>query len=352
MKERQSNFELLRIIAMLMVVLVHCNYYSLGAIDQISVINNPSSSFIRIFTEQLTIICVNVFILISGWFGIRPSLKGAVSILFQIIFYGLLLLCIGLMIGIPIPLKPTLKVFFLGVEYWFIPSYMILYVLSPVLNSFFENSPPKTIRIVLICFFFFEFAIGWIKDFGSFNDGYSPISFIGLYLLARYIRRYSIKLISLSAITDFTIYILLSLIPTIIALYGQIYFGHSFGQIKYSSPFVVGASLFFLLMFNKVKFSCRTINQLGVSAFSIYLIHQHPIVIPYFKMTMRFLYDSVHGSASYILIALMLTITLGIGCIIVDQLRIFVWKYLCKFFLDSWISRTESVCEKVLSKGI
>ena len=71
MKERESNFEAARILAMILVVLVHANYFSLGGIDRSDIITLPSSSFMRIFLEQLCIVGVNLFILISGWFGVR-----------------------------------------------------------------------------------------------------------------------------------------------------------------------------------------------------------------------------------------------------------------------------------------
>lgn len=51
MKERESNFEAARILAMILVVLVHANYFSLGGIDRSDIITLPSSSFMRIFLE-------------------------------------------------------------------------------------------------------------------------------------------------------------------------------------------------------------------------------------------------------------------------------------------------------------
>ena len=45
---------------------------------------------VRILVEHWAIIGVNVFVLISGWFGIRTSLKGACKLLFQVFFIGLL----------------------------------------------------------------------------------------------------------------------------------------------------------------------------------------------------------------------------------------------------------------------
>ena len=56
---------------MLLIVLVHANYFSLGFIDSNDVRTNPLPSFVKIFFEQLCVVGVNVFVLISGWFGIK-----------------------------------------------------------------------------------------------------------------------------------------------------------------------------------------------------------------------------------------------------------------------------------------
>ena len=86
---RKSNFELLRIFAMMLVLLVHANYLSLGSVTQSEITTSPFGGFVRIFCEQLCIVSVNLFVLISGWFGIRPTLKKFATLLFQILFIAI-----------------------------------------------------------------------------------------------------------------------------------------------------------------------------------------------------------------------------------------------------------------------
>ena len=74
---------------------------------------------------------------------------------------------------------------------WFIKAYMGLYILSPILNAFVNNTEKKTFKNVLISFFVFQTIYSWISDGAVFfENGYSTISFIGLYLLARYTKIY------------------------------------------------------------------------------------------------------------------------------------------------------------------
>lgn len=84
-KSCQSNIELLRIITMLLIVLLHCNYFALGGQSTFDI--HSAKGFTRVLCEQLTIVGVDVFVLISGWFGIHAKLKGAFSLLFQVVFF-------------------------------------------------------------------------------------------------------------------------------------------------------------------------------------------------------------------------------------------------------------------------
>lgn len=57
-KERDSNIELLRLIAMFMVLIVHADFFSLGVPTHDDIISAPTSAFLRFFFESLSIVCV------------------------------------------------------------------------------------------------------------------------------------------------------------------------------------------------------------------------------------------------------------------------------------------------------
>lgn len=69
--QRQSNFELLRIIAILLVLILHADFYALEGPVANDIINSPTDSMLRILFQAITIVAVNVFVMISGWFGIN-----------------------------------------------------------------------------------------------------------------------------------------------------------------------------------------------------------------------------------------------------------------------------------------
>ncbi|MBP3566939.1 MAG: acyltransferase family protein [Paraprevotella sp.] len=324
--ERKSNIELLRIVAMLFVVLLHANYFSLGRVDITDIIINPIPAFFKAYLEQLCIVCVNVFVLISGWFGIRPTLKGGLSLLFQVFFFHILIILVLLAIGESIPASGFYRLFYEDSPYWFVIAYLILYAVSPILNAFIETVNVRTYLSVLVLFFLLEFAFGWMSNVAGavYNEGYSAISFMGLYLLARYLYKYPTKIITFSIPQNIMLYFLFSLLPILLFFLTK----REFNYMAYTSPFVISASVFFFMAFNKMKFSNKVINYLACSSFAIYLVHLHPLVKDHFICLMRSAFEKLGGM--YILFAVSFAIILGLICMILDKVRIFVWKQILK----------------------
>ena len=186
-KPRLANMELLRFMAMFMILTLHADYFCFGWPQRQDIQMLPEVWGVRILVEHWAIIGVDVFILISGWFGIRASLKGAVKLLFQVFFIGLLtsgtvLLLKGMPSGGVVAVLKSL------ISFWFVWSYLLLYLFAPALNSFVETAGKQQLKGFLIAFFTFatlDLAAHFSDDF---RWGYSAIFFMGLYVLARYIR--------------------------------------------------------------------------------------------------------------------------------------------------------------------
>lgn len=85
--DRASNFELLRNVAMFMVLILHANFVALGKPSYDDFYQSMSTTFFRWFIEAISLSCINAFILISGWFGIKASLRGTLKFIYQILFF-------------------------------------------------------------------------------------------------------------------------------------------------------------------------------------------------------------------------------------------------------------------------
>ena len=321
---RQSNFELLRLIAMLMVMICH----AVGYVQETSLFGIAGIS--KLAVNQLCLICVNVFVMVSGWFGIKSSLKGVAKLLFQVFFLALLSFGVFAVLGLPVSFKKDLLPYLLlGSAYWFVVSYLILYALSPVLNAFIERASKGEFLIVVIAFFLAEFVYGFLLDDGHFDYGFSPLFFIGLYLLARYVRLYPGKLFSFNKKVDLAIYIGASILSIPLFWFGYKWFGMGFHLNHYDSPLAIVAALYFLLFFSKLQFQSRVVNWLATSAFAIYLLHGNSLIAPLYRQLFDQLYANVSLAIWYPLM-LGIVIILGLAFVLIDKLRILAWDGILK----------------------
>lgn len=171
-KSRQSNMELLRIIAMFLILIVHSDYYSLGEPVRSDIIDAPVASVTRVAIESFSLICVNLFIFISGWFGIKLQRHKIASLLFQIAYFYFGIYIIALLSGYASVDFHSIKLLLLLTKHnWFIPAYLLLCILAPVLNTFIDSSSRANFRTVLISFFVIQTWCGWLAESDTFRGG-------------------------------------------------------------------------------------------------------------------------------------------------------------------------------------
>lgn len=313
-----------------MVLIIHANYMGLGFPSQLNAINDSLTVLGRIYIEHLCIICVNVFILISGWFGITPKTKSFISFVVQIFTYSLIIYLIAIFRNETTFSREGLEnVLIVGSQYWFIVSYLLLYLLSPVLNEFINHSNPHTIKKVLFCYFCFEFIYGWYHRNEGFIAGYSFLSFAGLYLLARYLHNYSPKICKYNSTKLLITYLLVTFCTALRVWYSLRNDNPVVSQdililyISYDSPFVVLSSVLMLIIFTKISFKNKIINYISKSSLAVYLIHVNPFLWPKYLGIFPPIFLA-HSSTIGVLITISIIIGVFFSCIIIEKIRLLI----------------------------
>ncbi len=332
MAVRESNFELLRNLAMFMVLIIHANFVSLPTPMEPELTAAPIATIFRYLTESLGIVSVNIFILISGWFRINTNAKRVLKFVFQILCFwiGGYLVCL-LLGGAVLSWEGILACFSLTKWDWFIKAYAVLLIIAPVLNAFVDQASDKQLRNFLIAFFLFQSTYGWIGG-GSrfFVYGYGPLSFIRLYLLAQYARRETCKEtpnpFRLPKYFDLLLFLVTAILNTAIALV-YLKSGHCVNSyvFAYCNPLVILGSLFLLLFFSKLKMKPnRVINWFGASSFAVYLLHSQVDIRKYFTEIVVNLESRFQGVVAICMIFLFLILTFLVS-VLLDQIRIWAW---------------------------
>lgn len=196
MKERDSNMELLRIIAMWMITIHHflvnagMTYSGIAGRAPLA----PGYEWATML-NGFVYIGVNCFILISGYYGIKFKWKGLFKLWLFCAFYELCSPIIShLLHGDPISIMQTLHdtIFCFSFSHnWFIMCYVCLYFLSPLLNSARDNMDKRKYLIVLGLLTILTLYFGYWRHVVFWNpDGYSVANFVYVYLIGGYIQKY------------------------------------------------------------------------------------------------------------------------------------------------------------------
>ncbi len=205
---RERNYEILRIVAMLMIVCLH--YLSKGG-----ALGNPaealtSSGYAAWLIEAFCLSAVNVYVLISGYFGIgekktqdhplsmKKVLQRPVRIWLQVMFYSVLIGMIALLIGLQEFDIYTAFMYLFPVvteHYWFATAYLLLTLFMPFLNAGFERLEKRAVEGILFCMLLIFSVAKTVLPMQLPWDhkGYDVLWFVCLYLTGAYIRRYGIR---------------------------------------------------------------------------------------------------------------------------------------------------------------
>lgn len=323
-KIRLSNFELLRIIAMFMILVLHADFWAIGAPDNQTFAATPLQAVTRTLIEMLSIVSVNVFVMISGWFGISASKKSFGNFVFQCLYFLLGIYGVMLLTGVvPLSFKGIAGCFAMTKINWFIKAYIGLYILSPVLNTFLQYRSKREIELFLIAFYTFQTIYGCSDAAEFVNNGYSTFSFIGLYVLARYLRqhgnsfyKYGGGIYSISVFLNVLLFYLMTRLGV-----------SRFDVIGYANPLVIIGAAGLIMWTAQLKIRQSSfINFIASSSFAVFLFHANPnIGEPVYIPFMNLLYGNFNGLVC-LMVMFMVLVLIFILAILLDQPRKWLWK--------------------------
>lgn len=363
-KTRQSNFELMRIISMFMIVLWHCISHT-NILERTGGNLNLLLELIFMFTA----VHVNSFILLSGYFGyknefnIKKLFATINSVWFYKAIYALIFVGLGLVtmsyFDLFLFLTPLNYSYSFGTFYWFINVYIVLYVLTPFINKFIKNLDKKQFRKLLILLFFFLSIIPFITNNQVIdNNGYQISSFIMLYLIGAYFGKYKLKdnyhfknysknkrqfilivLLFLILMLDFFMLMTSSYLEN----NSSVFFTYvksiiDCQKIIFSSPIIIFESLIYLLLFETFDFKSKFINNVSKLMFGVYLVHENLFVYNHiYKYLPLGTSGELYGK-SVIVILFLMAIGIFIGSVIIEWFRQLLFNLIGKTKLAKNIS--------------
>ncbi len=324
--KRDSNFELLRIISILMIIVHHYCVHGNWINKEYGVsFNNPVLDFFIIGGK----IGVSIFILISGYFGITSTfkIKKLIKLVLQVLFYSILFGTVDIIINGWIGIKEFIKMCFpiIFSEYWFITCYCIIYILSPYINKMLLNLTKVEFKKLIVILVFMAYIIPTVFQT---NMGLTNLFvLIFLYILGGYIGLYfKDKKINHNG-TIFVISFTFIMITQVLLEYiisrnnSMIGYMNYFAELNSLPILICSISLFEL--FRSLKFKNNYINIFSSATLGVYLIHENKFVRPFLW---QYLFDNNNFyHSTYLILHILVSFTVTyIICLIIELLRIYI----------------------------
>lgn len=315
---RNSNIELLRILAMFMIVFIHANMYLF------QIVFGRSAVFFNGMVNGICNIGVTCFILISGYYGMKPDLGKFVRMECMMITYSLaetVLLCVvepQQMQGAAL-LEQLVKSFlpFLTRKYWFYSCYVCLLLLSGYLQKLIEQLKKEEFRRLLLLLLILFSVMPTLFYFELIPDnGKGLVQMIMVYLIGRYIRMYRDVKISVKAVVLFVILWAVNGISHEIPIQiGGIY--HHLCKDNSITNLTMAVILFYL--FKEWKFRSALINRAAGNVFAVFALNNTLVTV-----VMKLLFDhGFHGAEGIFGFLKLVGIVTAIlaGCLLIGEVR-------------------------------
>lgn len=344
-KQRNSNFELMRIVSMLMIVVWHFILH--GGVLQNS---DGLTKILLDVIHAIFFVHVNSFVLLSGYFNYNKVMRlgKAIKLNNSVWFYSSIILLIFIISGTEIS-KVTLLHTLLPIsysDYWFFTCYLILFLISPILNIVIKNSDKTTMKKIIFTCFVLLSLLPFITQnaFYNVNNGFSLSNFVLLYFIGAYLRKYPItECYFMRIFTKNTkklvflfLFFLMASLNFLLNYFGTNIqdsnngFANSIGSIftvgflAYDNPLLIIQSICYLLFFSTLDFKSKFINKVAASTFGVYLITDNFYVRGWLYNFLGFNKDIYRYDILFYIAVCALTVF--IICIIIETIRLFIFK--------------------------
>lgn len=268
MKNRKSNFELLRIFCVFAILYMH-TFGNLLFAPPHSSIGLGINYYVSRFEAALFNTGVACFMLISGYFGFKRTIQKLVHIEMTVLFFSILAFFCAISEQMQMP-RQTLLSYFLPIissKNWFVSCYVWLLLCSPYINLFLSTISKETFRKLLATLLLLFSIIPTLFYFEITGDGGKGIIHLFIiYLIGHYIKAYvPVGLPKLKLFLLFCISVALNFLLNIVS--GKI--GMELIFVRDCSFTIILSSVILFLLFREFSFYSAIINRIASNSMAI-----------------------------------------------------------------------------------
>lgn len=337
-QQRNYGIELLRIIAMFMIVVLH----TLGQGGILASVTPNSPHFHIAWMLEITCFCaVNIYALISGYVLCDKlfRLSRLINLWLSVVFYTVAITFVSVAMGWnSISVNGMLNALFpiSRQQYWYLSSYCGLLLFTPFLNKALAVIEKHEVKSVLVPGILVVSIMPTLfsSDPLSTHVGYSTIWLCILYLVGGWIKKSGIKSRFKPGwlIAIFGAMVLVTHLSKIILIYvTRNWFGidnECNVLITYISPTIIISSIALFLFFINVNFSALQVKIIGFispMALGVYIIHANPLIWNHFVKDFAVSYLQ-YGSFVFIAFIIVSALAIYLVCSLIDYIRIKIFQ--------------------------
>lgn len=362
---RESGIELLKVLAVLIIVLCHTSismtfdstlstaewYYDVNTLP------NSASKIVLTLYSYCGYIGNSIFFVCSAWFLLdqkqnrkRKILKMESDVWIISVVYLAVFLLSGVRFRGSTMLRSLLPTTFNN--NWFVTAYMLFYFIYPGLNRIIENTSRKNLKYG--CLFFAFLICIWTPFFQEWNDfkfyfSY-PLMWVLVYFCISYLKTYHIDRISSRSFS------VLLLSVGIFGLIAEICLTYYFGEYAF---FISGDGMRWNMWFNpfhwfiafgsfnlfrSFRFHNVFINRISSLSLLIYLIHENFLVREHWRpFIYEFIYHELHNEHVAFWLAVFALLTFIVSAAVAFLYQISIQKVAYRV--------SDKVCDAINRKG-
>lgn len=339
MRERNSNFEILRIASMFLIVLHHFSVHGVanaGNFDRF--LGGSANILMSELLASLGKVAVIVFVFISGFYLIKSKFKlqRIISLIWNIFFYSVIILIFSYVIlGGNISVKDVIVSFFPTTygEYWFITDYVLLMVFTPFINKFMLENSKRGNQYYLFVLILVSSLLPtlFVKSALSNNElllfllFYSIGAYVRLYVGNnddKHLRKIAKKYLYLGMLMIFGGIVVLNILAVLSKKTAFVSLGMHLIALDSIFTLILAIGLF-LYVVTLPPFTNRYINLIAKSALAVYIISDNPLIRSVIWQKIFHVRSLAYklGSIQLMFYAICITSIIYIICTLIDILK-------------------------------
>lgn len=343
-QKRKSNLELLRIVAMILIVLFHYGIHGSG--EEIFSAESSLNQSVTYLLCSWGLVGVYCFFFISFWFlqetG-KVSFLRIADLYFKVVLIDILTSLISWGAGQDISGSRLVSCVLapLTCRYWFITVYLIVYIINPYLRVIIRNISDQSLvffTVLLVCM---STIFKMLSPYIGGGQIVSPLTLgICIYFVTAVLKKFQTCLKPhnwpvLSVVAFVSVWIMesiLSFIATKVSIPSVHKHIYDLVDIYSIFPLIIAVCLFELFLNKRMAYN-KIINWIASHTLCVYLFHENP--------TFRYwIWDDVfkvgrfykETTVVYLLHIVLVACTLFVMGIVLDITVAILWKFISKLF--------------------